>query len=140
MAATGKALKSKMGTNDGHMIHAAGKGAVNKGNLGPNTNYSNESAFEEVGAGGSKDFNGRIGNMDSWQKSVNLDDPGFDASGGCYIKKGTPFGEAAMFNQLPPGMDISDQAFADIRDMKLKMVTEIGYPGDGAFAVRDVTE
>lgn len=55
---------------------------------------------------------------------------GFVTSG--YItKKGTPSGESAKFNYLPPGQDINDQHCADIRAMEKKQVTAMGYPGDG---------
>jgi hypothetical protein len=46
-------------------------------------------------------------------------------------KKGTAYGEGAMFNMLPPGTDIEDQKTADIRPMQMKTVTDLGYPGDG---------
>jgi hypothetical protein len=42
------------------------------------------------------------------------------------------YGVNAMYNSLPPGMDIEDQEVADIR--KEEMVTYSGgvsYPGDG---------
>lgn len=49
-----------------------------------------------------------------------------------YIDKGdTPFGESAKFNFLPPGMDISNQANAEIHEMPLHKVTEESYPEDG---------
>jgi hypothetical protein len=49
-----------------------------------------------------------------------------------YIDKGgTPYGEAAKFNFLPPGMDISNQENAEIHDMPLRKITEESYPGDG---------
>ncbi len=55
---------------------------------------------------------------------------GFQTDG--YIdKKGTPHGEAAKFNFLPPGMDINDQENRDIRDMPLKKLVEESYDGDG---------
>ena len=57
-----------------------------------------------------------------------------------YIDKGaTPYGEAAKFNFLPPGMDISNQENAEIHEMPLKLVTETGY-GDGWNPKRDVAE
>lgn len=46
-------------------------------------------------------------------------------------KKGTPSGEGAHFNKMPPGMNIEDQAVADIRAMPFKQVTPSGFPGDG---------
>ena len=57
---------------------------------------------------------------------------GFEASTDAYIvKKGTPYGEAAKFNLMPPGMDINDQPVSDIRDMPMKKVTSESYDGDG---------
>lgn len=47
-------------------------------------------------------------------------------------KKGTASGEGAMFNKLPPGMDISDQSTADIRDLPMKFYSGgDSFPGDG---------
>jgi hypothetical protein len=60
-----------------------------------------------------------------------LDRAGIKDSG--YLtKKGEPSGESAMFNDLPPGMNIEDQKNSDIRAQK--MVTWAGglsFPGDG---------
>lgn len=59
-----------------------------------------------------------------------LDKSGVKASG--YLdKKGTASGQSAMFNMLPPGMDIEDQKTADIREMPMKTVVNLSYPGDG---------
>lgn len=81
---------------------------------------------------------GSIKGMRSAQ-SESLDRPGFQTDG--YIdKKGTPSGEGATFNKMPPGMDITNQECAEFNSMPLKMVTDMGYPGDGAFAVKDVPE
>ena len=56
-------------------------------------------------------------------------------------KQGTPFGEAAKFNYLPPGMDISNQMNAEIHEMPLRKLTSESYPGDGWMPKpRDVTE
>ena len=46
-------------------------------------------------------------------------------------KGGTPYGEAAKFNFLPPGMDISNQENAEIHEMKLYKITAESYPNDG---------
>ena len=55
---------------------------------------------------------------------------GFETSG--YLdKKGTPYGEGARFNFLPPGMDISNQDITDQRNMPMKTLTAESYPGDG---------
>jgi hypothetical protein len=46
-------------------------------------------------------------------------------------KKGTPNGNSVEFNVLPPGLDIENQKVADIRDLPMKTVTRLGFPGDG---------
>jgi hypothetical protein len=72
---------------------------------------------------------GQIQGMDSLRDDIG-EKSGFETSG--YIdKKGTPYGEAAKFNFLPPGMEIDDQENADIRSMPYKEVTDMSYPGDG---------
>ena len=49
-------------------------------------------------------------------------------------KKGTPSGESAKFNCLPPGMNIDDQECADIKPMEMKTFKGgMSYPGDGGF-------
>lgn len=53
------------------------------------------------------------------------------ANSGYIVKKNTPYGVGAMFNTLPPGMDIEDQENADIREMTYHEVTNKSYPGDG---------
>jgi hypothetical protein len=56
-------------------------------------------------------------------------------------KGGTPYGEAAKFNFLPPGMDISNQENAEIHSMPLRKLTEESYPGDGWMPKpRDIEE
>jgi hypothetical protein len=56
-------------------------------------------------------------------------------------KNDIPFGEAAKFNFLPPGMDISNQENVEIHDMPLRKLTDMSYPGDGwSPAPRDVQE
>ena len=60
-----------------------------------------------------------------------LDKAGFQ-TGGYITKKGTPQGESAMFNKLPPGMNIDNQLVKDIRAMPYKeIVSASGYAGDG---------
>lgn len=55
---------------------------------------------------------------------------GFQTTG--YIdKKGTPYGEAAKLNLMPPGMEIENQDIAEINAMPMKTVTSESYPGDG---------
>lgn len=56
-------------------------------------------------------------------------------------KQGTPYGEAAKLNFLPPGMDINNQHNAEIHDMPLRKLTEESYPEDGWMPKpRDVKE
>ena len=61
----------------------------------------------------------------------SLDKTGIKDSG--YLtKKGTPSGEEAKFNRLPPGMNIEDQMVSDIRSQEmLTYKGGISYPGDG---------
>ena len=51
---------------------------------------------------------------------------------GYLTKKGLEFGVNAMYNSLPPGMDIEDQENSDIRVENMKVYSGgLGYPGDG---------
>jgi hypothetical protein len=67
---------------------------------------------------------------------------GFEGNTSAYItKKGTPYGEAAKLNFMPPGMDIGDQDITDQRNMPLKKLVAESYPGDGwEPAPRDIPE
>lgn len=127
-----------MRSNDGTIIPNKNfnKEMPDAGSLNRDDRLDNSMAFERSPTGN----NAVIQGMESWERNVNLDDPGFDASGSCFYKFGTPYGEKALFNQLPPGPDITDQSYALINDMPLKQVTMMGYPGDGAFKPRDVPE
>lgn len=59
-----------------------------------------------------------------------------------YLDKGnTQFGEAAKFNFMPPGMDISNQQLCEINEMPLRKIIAESYPGDGWMpAPRDIPE
>jgi len=46
-------------------------------------------------------------------------------------KKGTPSGDGAMFNRMPPGQEIENQVVVDIRTMPYRKVVEESYPEDG---------
>jgi len=46
-------------------------------------------------------------------------------------KKGTPSGEGAKFNLMPPGQEIENQTIAEINAMPYRKVIEESYPGDG---------
>ena len=50
---------------------------------------------------------------------------------GYLTKKELPTGVDAFYNSLPPGSDIEDHEITDIREMKMKSITPLGYPGDG---------
>lgn len=51
---------------------------------------------------------------------------------GYLVKKGLEFGVNAMYNSLPPGMDIEDQEVCDIRKEDMVIYSGgLGYPGDG---------
>ena len=113
-----------------------GKDPTAEGVLQPSTSYSNETVSNEHGWMS----DGSIRGMQSKQ-GESLDTPGFEAGGQWIVKKGTPYGEAAMFNQLGPGMDIDNQLFCDIRPMALKHCTNgFGYPGDSPWPMRDIPE
>jgi hypothetical protein len=83
--------------------------------------------------------NARIGGLDRTFDDIG-EKSGFITDG--YLdKQDTPYGEAAKFNFLPPGMDISNQAMCEIHDMPLKTLTSESYPGDGWMPTpRDVEE
>ena len=103
-------------------------GGSNKGQIGPSESYAKP--LHEVTR--------NIVDMESMKNDIG-EASGFQTSG--YIdKKGTPYGEAAKFNLMPPGMDIANQEVVDIRDMPMKSITDSGYEGDGGFAPRDVGE
>jgi hypothetical protein len=82
-----------------------------------------------------------VSNMDSLKNDIG-EMSGFQAdTAGYIVKKGTPYGEAAKFNMMPPGMDISNQEMCDIRNMPLKKIMDMSYPGDGwEPAPRDIPE
>ena len=109
------------------------KGGMKSGSL------NSDSRMDNSGNSYTGDAQGVIGNMTSIQ-SENLDDPGFTADGRHIFKHGTPYGESAQFNYLPPGMDISNQTMCLINDMPMRKLVDVTYPADGAFAPRDVPE
>ena len=137
---TTRVVTSKMRTNDGQMIPIGKQKAMNAGKLDRDTPFYNTEAFERYGHGNTPQ-SGAIEGMHSWRPGENLDDPGLDASGGCFYKFGTPYGEAAMFNQLPPGPDINDQAYALINEMTLELYTGgVTYKSDTPWPVKDIPE
>jgi hypothetical protein len=51
---------------------------------------------------------------------------------GYLTKKNLEFGVNAMYNSLPPGMDIEDQEICDIREEEIVIFDRgLSYPGDG---------
>ena len=51
---------------------------------------------------------------------------------GYLVKKNLEYGPNALYNSLPPGMDIEDQENTDIRKMEFKAYRGgMGYEGDG---------
>jgi hypothetical protein len=51
---------------------------------------------------------------------------------GYLVKKNLEFGVNAMYNSLPPGMDIEDQENCDIRQEQMVVYEGgVGFPGDG---------
>lgn len=112
--------------------HSGNMGGTNEGQLpaqgGPDSMFNpmgNVSA-EIRGMGGTHD--------DIGEKSGFITDGYLD-------KQGTPYGEAARFNFLPPGMDISNQENAEIHTMPLRRLLPQSYPDDGWTPTpRDIPE
>lgn len=63
----------------------------------------------------------------------SLDKDGIDDAG--YIdKKGTPSGEDARFNMLPPGMNIENQKVAEMNSMPMReWKGGLSYEDDGGY-------
>src|SRR5208282_5553690 len=112
----GKVNHKTMRTNDGESVPIPERGGRDVGQLMRDTSYSNETLFERDPGG----INGKMVGMESLEGD-NLDRPGFDADNRQIYKHGIPYGEAAMFNQLPPGHDIDDQAFTLINNMPFRV-------------------
>lgn len=113
---------------------------------GSHRNYGGESAGQMKGNGSTEKFaeplqevSARIGGIEGLHNDIG-EMSGFITTG--YLdKQGTPYGEAAKFNFLPPGMDISNQENAEIHVMPLKRLVAESFPGDGWMPKpRDVTE
>lgn len=102
-------------------------------------------------------YDGQIGHSQKFANPMNMGAPaeisgigglhndigemsGFITDG--YLDKNDmAYGEAAKFNFLPPGMDISNQENAEIHDMPLRKLVSESYPGDGwSPSPRDVQE
>ncbi len=107
----------------------------NTGSMYEGQIYDNEKYAEPLNKGAPA----HIGGLDGLHDDIG-EKSGFITQG--YLDKGNmPFGEAAKYNFLPPGMDISNQENSDIREMKLRKITEMSYPDDGWMpAPRDIPE
>jgi hypothetical protein len=109
----------------------SGKGEKAVGQIGSTEKFAQP--FESVDSG--------VMNMGSLTNDIG-EKSGFEHSTDTYIvKKGMVYGEAAKLNIMPPGMDINDQPYRDIRDMPLKTYPGgVNFPGDGGFSERDLPE
>jgi hypothetical protein len=137
---TVRVVKSYAKTNDNQHIPIGPQEAKNAGFLNKDSVLSNTEAFERYGHAGHPQ-SGAIEGMHSLMKEEALDVPGLDAMGGPFYKFGTPYGEAALFNQLPPGPDINDQAYALINTMPLVLYEGgVTYSSDTPWPVRDIPE
>jgi hypothetical protein len=100
-----------------------------KGQIGESAGFANPMNRVNAQIGGMSGTYNDIGEVSGFITDGYLD------------KQDTPFGEAAKFNYLPPGMDISNQANAEIHTMPLVCLTAESYPGDGWMPTpRDVAE
>ena len=115
------------------MAHKKVKGSVYDGQM--KTSAGNQKFADPMNMGPPPNVGGLEGlHNDIGERS------GF-ATGGYIDKQGTPYGEAAKFNFLPPGMDISNQENAEINEMPLRKLVAESYPGDGWMpAPRDIQE
>lgn len=106
---------------------------------GDNTGQLNGDGRAEKFAVPMQEVSARIGGLDGLHNDIG-EQSGFITHG--YLdKQGTPYGEAAKFNFLPPGMDISNQENAEIHVMPLRKLVNESYPGDGwSPAPRDLAE
>ena len=111
----------------------AGKGAKSTGSIGAMGKLPMDAPDHVMSPGlpGMNSLHNDIGEMSGFQGGTDS----------YIVKKGTPYGEGAKFNKMPPGMDIDNQDCVDIRQMPLKKITNVSYPGDGwEPAARDIVE
>ena len=106
---------------------------------GSNTGQMSGDGGSEKFANPSKEYTTDVKGMSGLHNDIG-EKSGFETDG--YIdKKGTPYGEAAKFNLMPPGMDISNQVMSDQRNLPLKKLVEESYAGDGwEPSPRDIPE
>jgi hypothetical protein len=124
---------SKTGNQNIQPKLPSGKGQTDVGQVADCAEEKYAKPFEPVDSG--------VFDMDSLKDDIG-EKSGFQSNTDGYIvKKGMVYGEAAKLNIMPPGMDISDQPYKDIRDMKLKVYEGgVNFPGDGAFPPRDLED
>lgn len=109
-------------------------------------NYGGSNAGQMTGDGGPEAFGDPRQAVSAELKGLGgtYDDIG-EKSGfitdGYLDKQDTPYGEAAKFNFLPPGMDISNQVNAEINAMPFRRIVAGSYPDDGWMPTpRDIPE
>jgi len=141
MANTSTKKKFQSVTQPAADVTRAGKVAtMSKQGKGDNAGQMNGNSMPEnfadpMNAG----VSAAIGGLDGLYDDIG-EKSGFITDG--YLdKQDTPFGEAAKFNFLPPGMDISNQENSEIHTMPLRKLVAESYPGDGwSPAPRDMPE
>ena len=69
-----------------------------------------------------------------------IDEEGVGTDSGYLDKQGTPYGENARFNHMPPGMDISNQDMAEIHQMPIKFLLDPNGYGDSPWPLHDTVE
>jgi hypothetical protein len=105
------------------------KGGKYEGQMPPNEPFAVPMQKQNAAISGISGTHNDIGELSGFITDGYLD------------KGGIPYGEAAKFNFLPPGMDINNQENAEIHDMPLRKVTAESYPGDGWMPTpRDLPE
>jgi hypothetical protein len=111
-------------------VSMANQGPKYQGQIGKNQTFAgpmNQGASAEIS--GISGTHNDIGELSGFITDGYLD------------KNGMPYGEAAKFNFLPPGMDISNQENIELHDMPLRKLVSESYPGDGWMpGPRDVQE
>jgi hypothetical protein len=105
------------------------RGPKNTGQIGESESYANPMNAVSAGLVGIAGLHNDIGESSGFITDGYLD------------KNGTPYGEDAKFNFLPPGMEITNQENAEIHAMPLRKLVEESYPGDGWMPKpRDIPE
>ena len=110
----------------------SGKSNIDKRQIGESTKFA--APFEAIDGGiggGMTGTRNDIGELSGFQSNTES----------YIVKKGMVYGEAAKLNIMPPGMDIEDQPYRDIRSMPLKVYAGgVSFPTDGWDGPADLTE